>query len=206
MTETSRTETIPAWRGVCESIHLNALGIWAGVLLMVGAVAAVTFPMMADLDVRIPAYEQYDAEHHRIAAGQVMNRAFAVADWVGLGCLLIAAVTLALVLLHGRSRTRRVSPGLVIRVAALACVAILTLFQSFVFRPSLNSSFERLWEAARTGDNAQAAETRKRLAPMHAKASFMLASQFSLVLIAGLAGGYDASSLRSSRTEPEGQV
>lgn len=187
----------PLWTRVCESVHLVALGVWAGVLLMVGATAAVTFPKLAALDVRVPGFEGYDAEQHRIAAGQVMNLAFAVADWIGIACLVVAVVTILLVSLPGGAWRHRIGPALVLRMAALAFVLVLTLFQTFAFRPSLNRSFEQLWVAAEAGENQRATEIRDKLAPQHAKASFLLTSQLGLVLIAGIAGGIDATDRRS---------
>ncbi len=186
-----------------QSVHLLSLGIWAGVLLMVGVTAAVTFPRMAELDVRIPAYEQYDGEHHRIAAGQVMNTAFTVSDWIGMACMLLAAGTLIWI---ARQRVRArsgIGPAFVLRCAALFCVVVLTLFQTFAFRPSLNNSFRDLWTAAEAGENARAEEIRTRIAPQHAKASFLLTSQFVLVLLAGVAGGLDAP-YRASREGSRG--
>jgi hypothetical protein len=196
----------PLWTRICESIHLLALGLWAGVLLMVGATAAVTFPKLAELDVRVPGFEGYDAEHHRIAAGQVMNLAFAVADWIGMACLVVAVVTILILTVPRGVWRHRIGPALVLRVAALAFVLVLTLFQTFAFRPSLNRSFERLWTAAEVGDNQQATEIRDRLAPQHAKASFLLTSQLGLVLIAGIAGGIDATDRRSGWNAVEHSV
>lgn len=187
----------PLWTRVCESVHLLALGLWAGVLLMVGATAAVTFPKLADLDVRLPGFEGYEAEQHRIAAGQLMNLAFAVADWIGIACLVLAVATILMVTVPKGVWRHRMGPALVLRMAALAFVLILTLFQTFAFRPSLNNSFEQLWIAAEAGENQRAAEIRDKLAPQHAKASFLLTSQFGLVLIAGIAGGIDATDRRS---------
>lgn len=181
-------------RPAMESIHLLALGVWAGLLLMVGATAAVTFPKLAALDVRIPGFEGYDAEHHRIAAGQVMNLAFTVSDWLGLACLLVATGCFGVVLRLRRKQRGVVGPALVLRIVALVAVAILSLFSTFAFRPSLNASFENLWAAAEAGENERAIEIRDKLAPRHAKASFLLTTQLALVLIAGLAGGFDAAS------------
>jgi len=197
MKSTPETIQKPLWTRVCESVHLLALGLWAGVLLMVGAAAAVSFPKMADLDVRIPGFEGYEAEQHRIAAGQVMNLAFAVADWIGLLCLVLAVITILMVTLPRGIWRHRIGPALVLRTAALAFVLVLTLFQTFAFRPSLNRSFERLWIAAEAGDNQQAAQIREQIAPQHAKASFLLTSQLGLILIAGIAGGIDATDRRS---------
>lgn len=194
MTSPTDARQSPLLNRVLESVHLVSLGLWAGVLLMVGATAAVTFPKLAELDVQIPAYEGYDGEHHRIAAGRVMNTAFAVSDWIGMGCMVLAVVTLLFVVLIPKGIWReRLGPALVLRSAALACVVVLTLFQTFAFRPSLNNSFRDLWAAAETGDNSRAEEVRTKLAPQHAKASFLLTSQFGLVLLAGIAGGIDAT-------------
>ena len=46
-----------------------------------------------------------------------------------------------------------------------------------------------------------AAEIRDRLAPQHAKASFLLATQFTLVLVAGLSSGFDGTTRRRRDAE-----
>ncbi len=187
-------------RAACESVNGLVLGLWAGVILMVGVTAAVTFPLMAELDVRIPAYESYDAGQHRIAAGQVLNQAFAISDWLGLIGLLICAGCLAGLWFAGPRAFRAMRAALVLRLVSFGALAVLTLFQTFAFRPGLNRSFENLWQAAEAGQNEQAQQIRDALAPQHAKASFMLTTQFALVLIAGLTAGFDASSWNAARS------
>jgi len=135
-----------------------------------------------------------------------MNTAFAVSDWIGMACMVLAVATLLFVILIPKGVWReRLGPALVLRCAALACVVVLTLFQTFAFRPSLNNSFRDLWAAAEIGDNLRAKEIRTKLAPQHAKASFLLTSQFGLVLLAGVAGGIDATG-RSRTAEAKGPV
>lgn len=185
-------------RGLCEAVHGVAIGVWGGVLLMVGVTAAVTFPMMADLDVQVPRYSGFEGEHHRLAAGQVMNKAFAISDWLGLGCLLIAAGCLSAMWGANRSGFRRMRVGLVLRLASIGVLAVLTLFQTLAFRPHLNNAFDELWIAAEAGENERAEQIRQSLAPRHAKASFLLTTQFALVLVVGLAAGYDAATFRPS--------
>ncbi len=201
MTETEATSNRRTIEGLAEAGSALALGLWAGVLLMVGVTAAVTFPLMADLDVQIPRYEAFDGEHHRIAAGQVLNRAFLISDWIGVGCLAIAVLCLALLWIVGKPAFRRVRPGLVLRLASLGVLSLITVFQTAAFRPSLNSKFEQLWGAAQRGENERAAEIRDRLAPQHAKASFLLATQFTLVLVAGLSSGFDGTTRRRRDAE-----
>ena len=198
---TSNRRTI---QGLAEGVSTLAFGLWAGVLLMVGVTAAVSFPLLADLDVRIPSYESFDGEHHRLAAGQVLNRAFLISDWIGLGCLLIALVCVGVLWFSGKPTFRRARPGLVLRLAALGVLTLITVFQTAVFRPSLNSKFEQLWGAAQRGENDRAAEIRDQLAPQHAKASFLLATQFTLVLAAGLIGGFDGATRRRDDAEEPG--
>ncbi|MFI4855069.1 MAG: hypothetical protein ACIAQF_08855 [Phycisphaerales bacterium JB065] len=187
-------------RASCEAVNGLALGLWAGVILMVGVTAAVTFPLMADLDVRVPGYEAYDGAQHRIAAGQVLNQAFAVSDWLGIAALLICIGCIAGLWFAGPPAFRTMRAGLVLRLTSFGALAVLTLFQTFAFRPSLNRSFEELWQAAEAGENQRAEQVRDALAPQHAKASFMLTTQLTLVLIAGLSAGFDAASTSGAST------
>lgn len=203
MAETESTSHRRTIEGLAEAGSTLSLGLWAGVLLMVGVTAAVSFPLMADLDVRIPGYESFDGEHHRIAAGQVLNRAFLISDWIGLLCLAVAIVCIGVLWGMSKPDFRRARPGLVLRLASLGVLAIITIFQTAAFRPSLNSKFEQLWGAAQRGENERAAEIRDRLAPQHAKASFLLATQFTLVLVAGLSGGFDGATRRRREAEDD---
>lgn len=189
----------PIFRAACETVNGLTLGLWAGVILMVGVTAAVTFPLMADLDVRVPGYEAYDGEQHRIAAGQVLNQAFAVSDWLGIAALLLCSGCIAGLWFVGPPAFRRMRAALVLRLTAFGALAVLTLFQTFAFRPGLNRSFEELWQAAKSGENQKAQQIRDALAPQHAKASFMLTTQLTLVLIAGLAAGFDAASASGTK-------
>lgn len=178
-----------------DGVYMLALGVWAGALLMVGATAAITFPRMAQLDPRLPGFESFEGEHHRIAAGQVMNLAFTVSDWVGLVAMAVAAACLGAVFVF-RRRSSDLGPALVVRSVAMGLLVVLTLFSTLAFRPSLNRSFEQLWTAAAAGENERADEIRERLAPRHAKASFLLTTQFALVLAAGAAGAFDSVASR----------
>lgn len=200
MAETESTSHRRTIEGLAESGSVIALGLWAGVLLMVGVTAAVTFPLIADLDVQIPQYEAFDGEHHRIAAGQVLNRAFLISDWIGVVCLAAAIVCIGVLWGMSGPGFRRARPGLVLRLASLGVLAIITIFQTAAFRPSLNAKFEQLWGAAQRGENDRADEIRARLAPQHAKASFLLATQFTLVLVAGVSSGFDGATRRREDT------
>ena len=83
-------------RIILETINALALGIWAGMLVFVGIAAALTFPMMKELDPTLPAYALYEGQHWRIAAGSVMNPLFSAVGTIGMVALFIAAAVFAL--------------------------------------------------------------------------------------------------------------
>ena len=177
-------------RAICETIHLGALGLWAGAVLMTGVTAALVFPTMKGLDPSLPGFEAYTGDHWAVAAGSVMNRAFLAADWIGLVCGLVATATLVIVIVG--VRVRGVRPATVLRWVVLGAAIVVSVYTLAVLRPAMQRELVAHWDTARAGENAAAARHMARFNAMHPRASFILMAQLVLVASALGAGGYVA--------------
>ena len=177
-------------RAISETIHLGVLGLWAGTVLMTGVTAALAFPTMKALDPTLPGFAKFNGDHWMIAAGSVMNKAFLVSDWVGLVCAGLAVVTLLFVLLGVRVKFAK--PATVLRTVALAAALGMSIYAVAVLRPHMQAELTDFWDAARAGDSDTAAIHQQAFDDLHPKASFLLISQFVLVLWALGAGGFAA--------------
>jgi hypothetical protein len=188
-------------RTICESLHVAALGVWAGALVVVGGVAAMAFPTARDLDPSVPAFAAYDGPHWQVVGGKIMNPAFLLVDWIGVGALAIAAATLAALVATGSSSLRRVATA--VRALALAALAIVTLHTVLIARPEMQRELHAFWDAAQAGEAASAETHKAAFDRLHGPASTMLAAQLALVLLALCAGALDAIS-HAERQESAG--
>ena len=60
------------WRGFVEGLHLSSLGLWAGSVIMSAATAAIAFPTMKQMGVRVPEIAPaFEGDSYRFAAGAV---------------------------------------------------------------------------------------------------------------------------------------
>ncbi|MEO1130132.1 MAG: hypothetical protein AAFX05_10570 [Planctomycetota bacterium] len=157
-------------RSILDTLHRGSLGLWMGVMLMVGATAAIAFPTMKSLDPQLPAYARYDGEHWAIAAGAIMNRAFLVSEWTTASIGALAMMTL------GFSRRHRNRVWL-LRLLALATALGLSIWILALQRPAMSHHLETFWSAAAVGDNAMAAEHKAAFDRMHPIASTLLIAQ-----------------------------
>lgn len=189
-------------RTLCEGVFLGSVGLWAGVIAMVGAVAAIAFPTVRELDPALAEYAAYPGEHWRIAAGAVMNRAFLLADGVGGAVVLLATGAVVVMLASGRVRAG--TPAMVLRLAALAVGAGLTVYTLAAFRPEMQGHLETFWSAARAGEVNEAETARAAFDAMHPRASFLLIAQLVAAGWAFGAGAWSALRDRDPRAEPGG--
>lgn len=200
--------TMPAMLKRCEpgtvhaiarSVHLAALGLWLGAMVMMGVAAAVAFPTMRGLEPQLPAFAGYPKDHWAIAAGHIMNTLFAVGDWLGLVLGLIALAAIAVPLCVG---VRRMATPLgVLRSVATVLAMLIALASLVLMRPGMNADLNEFWAAARAGEVARADVARSRFDAMHPKASLVLSAQAGIVFVALL---LSAADIRAGRTrEPE---
>jgi hypothetical protein len=169
------------WKAFCHTVHVVALGLWMGTIVMAGATAAVLFPTMKGLDPRLPAFASFEGEHWRLAAGRIGQQVFLISDLIQFACAVLAIGTfLVLVFFHGlmRRRGQAMLRGLLLAVA-LAGIA----GELLILAPSMNSALKAYWAAAQSGDAAAAAVHQKAFAELHPMATNVLV--ITLLAVAG---------------------
>jgi hypothetical protein len=170
------------WRAFWEGVHLCVLGLWAGVLVGVGVCAAVVFPTLKGVGVRLPEYSSDPSGHYRIAAGMVAQKVFLVGDFLMFPLSLVAAVTLGILIVVYRVSSVRAAMmvrgiGLSFAIAALAALLL-------VVTPQINAASQRHWAAARIGDASAAAPHIKAVDDLHPIATLLMSIEFIGVVIA----------------------
>jgi hypothetical protein len=167
---------------VVETVSAIALGLWAGALAMVGVAAALAFPMMRDMGVRIDEMGSYGGDHWRLVAGSFMNRLFAFVDGVGVVALLVSMVCVFALMLM--LRVRRPGAPEVVRLASLVGATAVLGGTLLVVRPAMNDRFSEHLEAAEAGDDERAQEAQEAFAELHGPASNLHAAQLVLAVVA----------------------
>lgn len=176
------------WRAFCETLHLVALGLWLGTLVAVGAAAAVMFPAMKALNVRLADFPGDGADHYRIAAGRIAERVFLVGDIIMFPCALIAAATLGVLLTIHRipvARPAAIMRSLALGVALAALAALL-----LIVTPGINRGAQGHFAAARIGDVAAAQRHMAAVDDLHPIATNLMLVEFLGVFIALVCGAW----------------
>lgn len=174
-----------------ESIHLPAMGLWLGSVVMTGAAAGVLFPKMKGLAPTIPAYGAYTGEHWRIAAGTPAATLFDICDGIQLGCAMIAAVSLMTLVYVGKAPVRR--PAMLVRIGALALAFVALGYQLFFLSPGMRTNLLAFWIAAKEGKNEAAEVFRAAFDAAHPKATAALAAVAACVLVSLITGAWSAA-------------
>ncbi len=163
---------MPTMLKISEAIHALALAIWLGSLVMAGAVAAQVFPLIRDLDPRVPGHEAFDGEHWLIVAGHVGQMTFNTTDLIQFVCAMMAMLTLIGSLGLFGLPMRRLS--VLSRACALGAAIILVAYELLVLGPAMQQDLVQYWNAARAGDNALARSAREAFMARHPEASRVL--------------------------------
>lgn len=190
------------WKAFCETIHLLALGLWAGALGATGAFAASTFPIVRAENPRLPAYEAYAGEHWRIMAGKVVQRGFFISDIVQFVCALLAVATFgAMVSFLGMPRR---NPTTILRALALSVALACAAGTIIIVAPQLNAAMAAYWAAAAEGHMEAVAVHRAAVDRLHPIASRLMGATFLCVLTAFVGGLWAVASggWRPSGAEP----
>lgn len=175
-------------RGLLESVHIAGLAAWFGAAGMSGVFAAVTFPMMKRLDPKLPGYAGFEGEHWSLAAGQLANRVFVIADSAQFVGAMAAGVTFAVLVARRHVAADRLSTwvrGLSLSVG-IACVAGLLI----VVQPGMQSSFRAYWSAAEQGLTQEALRARGAADALHPWASRLIMGGTVCALTGLLAAGW----------------
>lgn len=159
-------------RLIAEMVHVLALAVWLGSLVMAGAVAAQVFPLLRQLDPIIPAWTSYTGEHWLIIAGRIGEFTFFTVDLIGLVALAIAIITLIGSIVMLGLPLARIST--LLRAVGLGAVVMLASYQLFVLAPTMNKHLHQQWAAAEAGDNDLAEEHRRAFSALHPTATRVL--------------------------------
>lgn len=180
------------WKAFCHTVHVVALGLWMGTIVMAGATAAVLFPTMKGLDPRLPQFTAYAGEHWRLAAGRIGQQVFLICDLIQFACAVLAIGTfLVQVFLLGLARRRGQA---MLRGFLLAIAMSGIAGELLILAPAMNASLKAYWAAAQSGDGAAAAVHQKAFSDLHPMATnvlviTLLAVACSLIAAAWTAGG-----------------
>lgn len=166
-------------RVLCETVHLMALGVWLGAVLMTGATAGIAFTTLPELSLSLAEFANGPGEHGVIAAGILMAKVFLVSDAVQLGGATIAFVTLLLsTVMLELSVFRRATAA---RWGLMLAILISMSYYQFMLAPAMNSELASYWEAAKAGDTEVALEHKAAFDERHPRASVILKLHAGLV-------------------------
>lgn len=170
-------------RRIVEAVHVAVLGVWAGALVLGGAAAAIVFPVMKNLDPKLPTFAKYDGPHWMLAGGQVGQRVFFVLDVVQFACVILSGATLVLALVKFGLNVRRVSTF--VRVAVLLGLIGVLAYRLGFLEPRMQEALKSYWAAAQAGDNEGAARFRAVFDGGHPIETTLMSVTLGLV-VAGL--------------------
>ncbi len=178
-------------RATLETIHLAALGVWVGGLIMTGAAAAIVFPTIRALNPELPDFSLYSDRHWAIAAGAAMERVFAACDILQAICAVTAALTLIAALAIGALSARRTTTMLRGFFLAAACVTL--AYSALFLTPRMTNHMDSFRNAAREGRTADADEHRAAFDAFHPQASALLKATTLLAAAAFITGLWAAA-------------
>lgn len=174
-----------------ETVHLTALGVWAGALFGAGVAAAVAFPTMKGLDPTLGAYPNYTGEHWMLAAGRVAARVFLITDLTQFVCAFLAVVGFVVATVAGDKARSWLK---FFRAGALGVAFLLVSYHLLIQGPRMDRDLRAYWDAAAAGDNATAKAHQDAFAAQHGGASRVMTATFGATLVTlglgawGLAG------------------
>jgi len=186
------------WYRLVEAVHVTALGVWLGALVMAGITAAIVFPTMRALEPDLPNYAGYKGSHADLAAGMVQNKVFFAADVIQFGAGLLSLATIIGLIAFLGLPLRRISTG--VRLVGLGAALGLASFWLMVLAPRMQTETQAYWRAAEAGDTAAAQTHRAAFEEDHPVAANIMTATALSVLVA-LGGG--AFSAAGGRREAE---
>lgn len=179
------------WRAMSETIHLVALGLWFGSLVMTGFAAAIIFPVIKSLNPALPAYDHYTGEHWVLAGGKIASRLFLACDSIQFAAGILCAISLGTLIFVARVPALR--PAITVRICSLILALGLLGYQFFFFFPKFNGNMLLYWDAAQRGDNAAAASFKAAFDSDHPRATVFLGVSTVAVLMALVFGAWSAA-------------
>ncbi|MEZ6235253.1 MAG: hypothetical protein R3B68_13775 [Phycisphaerales bacterium] len=165
---------------VFEIVHVVALAMWLGGVVMAGLAAAIIFPTVRSLEPRLATYPDYTGDHWMLAAGKVAARIFHATDIAQGVCGVLAVVSAAVLGLSGTIAYRRPA-GLVWLGGLIASVGVLAASLLWL-RPRMDANLHAYWDAALAGNNPVAETARRAFSADHPLASNLMAATAACVL------------------------
>jgi len=178
----------PPMRRLGETIHLAALGIWLGALVMTAASVGLTFVWMKQLEPTLGAFAGFEGDHANLGAGFITARLFWFNDIVQFVCALLVFATLG----AGLALWIRRSASGVIRTIAVGLAMALVSYWLFILSHELKGHLVAYWQAASAGDDQAAARAKAAFDPLHPWATRVMGAQAVLVLISLVSGCWSA--------------
>ncbi len=184
---------------IVEAIHALFVALWLSALIGSALGAAILFPVMKDLGPALPQYTAYHGEHWKIAAGQVGNKLFGIADMIQLVGAVGAVATLALSL-HARGKAGQPDRTLpIVRTALVGVGAALAAYHILILGPGMTQAIQDFWAAARAGEGAKAEALQAAFNKHHPVSRLVLEATTVLMLAALVAGVYHAARGRGGK-------
>lgn len=197
---------------LANAVHIITLSLWAGAIATTGFLAAIAFPTMKDLDPTLPNITADNAEHWRIAAGNIFNKAFsALNQWDALGHAVpslafifwfIAGVAMSIGV-NPRQRPRR-------KMRTFFRVRVLVFFVIIIATAAVDQTSTQMSEllttltaAAESGDEQRLEETRAAFDALHDIVSREMAFQLAAVLLAALLAAIDGRIYRAPNADAD---
>lgn len=181
---------------VCFTIYLTALGLWAGVIAMTAAAAAVTFPTMKAVDPIVPSLSESSRPHWMFVAGKVVNGVFTISNAAQAVCALLAISTLVM-LIRSPQRAGDMRRSIA-SISTAGAVAVLASYLLLLW-PRMRTNLHAYWDNLNAGRLEAAKSAQDLFNADHPLASMLLQVLLLLVLIALISGAWKAT----RRTEPQ---
>jgi hypothetical protein len=149
-----------------------ALAIWLSAVVASGFAAAITFPTLKELQVRIPAYEGFDGEHWRMAGGKIGWAVFTASDFVQPAMALIAAIGLLLI------RPRDCAPrwAALARLFLVAGAITMFLWYAAMIRLPMEHALDGFWTSIKAAKYDEARKFQADFDALHPTSSRTLSA------------------------------
>ena len=168
---------MPRWLAVSHTLHLLALALWLGGVVMAGIAAAVIFTSLKPLGLAVEGYTVPKEQVWSLLGGFPAARVFAITDMLGLGAAMVAAVTLIGAYASGVGKPWGWSKGhMAVRVISLSAVLAVFCYQLMVLAPRMAQALGQYRAAAAAADAAKAAAAKAAFDADHPQASAVMTS------------------------------
>ena len=160
-----------------------SLGAWALVIVMSGAMAAVIFPTMKQLDPVLPDFVSTPGDHWSLAAGLVMRKVFFISDIAQLVLAMVAVVSLTIV--AKGSEIAEFARRVLSLFLAISCIAMLA--SAFWLSPALRRDMDAALVAGRVGNSVAMNAARTQFGEKHKFATTLMITALGGVALTSLA-------------------